>query len=538
VDKVRFLVETRRTREIPRALELARGVLPNDRVATTLAICQTVAGNNDESARLFQSAFKMQPDDPVTVCLAAEYYVKVLQLDQAAPLIEKLLDPQTKATPCDVAWANRARGLLKIGSRDQRQVDQALALIDQNLKNSPYSFEDQRAQAVLLSMKPNRRAEAIRALETFSKTGLLSSQDQFLLAKTYQANQDWPRCRVQMLALLHEPRRDLIHLAYFVNLLIDQDDLRQAEQWLSEFKPGDPGQSLVYLDMKARLLKARKRDAELLALLNGYSKDHADQIGPIGNLFERYGYLQEAEQAYRTFAAQNTKEPTRVLALVRLLARQDRVQQALSLCAQAWTTCPPEPVAAASVAILSAEKNITEVQRYQVEAWLEDALERRSSSTQLRLKLATLRNMQQRYDHSESLYRDVWRANPDNVEVLNNLAWLLAFQAGKESEALELVDRAIEIVGSDPTLLDTRAVVSLQSPNPDAALKDLSDALAADSKKLALYFHLARAHPMKKSFAEAGKALRKSEKLGLKEDKIDPFERETYRRLRVELNKS
>ena len=131
------------------------------------------------------------------------------------------------------------------------------------------------------------------------------------------------------------------------------------------------------------------------------------------------------------------------------------------------------------------------------------------------------------------------RANPDNVEVLNNLAWLLAPTRPEESpEAAELVDRAIEIVGSDPTLLDTRAVVSLQLANPDAAIKDLSDALAANSKKLALNFHLARAHQMKKSFAEAGKAFRKGEKLGLKEDKIDPLERETYCRLRVELNKS
>ena len=58
VDQVRFLVEARRTREIPRALELARGALPKDRVATTLAICQTVAGNNDEAAKLFQSRFE------------------------------------------------------------------------------------------------------------------------------------------------------------------------------------------------------------------------------------------------------------------------------------------------------------------------------------------------------------------------------------------------------------------------------------------------------------------------------------------------
>ena len=270
----------------------------------------------------------------------------------------------------------------------------------------------------------------------------------------------------------------------------------------------------------------------------GYSKDHADQIGTIGDLFERYGYFEDAEHAYRAFADQNANGPTRVLPLARFLARRDRAEQALSLCDEAWMTCPPEPVAAASVGILSAGKNITAAQRHRVESWLEDALKRRPGSTQLRLNLATLRNMQQRYDQSESLYRDVLRASPNNIEALNNLAWLLAFQSGKEPEALELIDRAIEIVGSDPTLLDTRAVVSLQLASPDAALKDLNDALAADSRKLALYFHLARTHQMKKSLAEASKAFRKGENLGLEEDKIDPLEREVYRKLRVELDKS
>ena len=51
-------------------------------MATTLAICQTVAGNNEEAAKLFQSALNAHPDDPMTLCLATEYYIKVLKTRQ------------------------------------------------------------------------------------------------------------------------------------------------------------------------------------------------------------------------------------------------------------------------------------------------------------------------------------------------------------------------------------------------------------------------------------------------------------------------
>ena len=77
-------------------------------------------------------------------------------------------------------------------------------------------------------------------LETLDKAGLLSSQDRFLLAKTHLASQDWPKCRDQMLALVREPRRDPIHLAYFVNVLIDHGDVGQAERWIERAQTDRP----------------------------------------------------------------------------------------------------------------------------------------------------------------------------------------------------------------------------------------------------------------------------------------------------------
>ena len=71
--------------------------------------------------------------------------------------------------------------------------------------------------------------------------------------------------------------------------------------------------------------------------------------------------------------AQDSKWPTRILPLIGFLARHDRTVEALELCEQARKTCPAEPVAAATLAVLSTAKNVTEVARNRVEAWLQEA---------------------------------------------------------------------------------------------------------------------------------------------------------------------
>ena len=475
ITEVQFLIRAGRTGEIAGVLEQAARSLSKDQVTRTLAVCQSLAGNNDEAARLFQTELDRHPGDVATIRLVAEFDIKVLKLDKAKPLIDKLLDPVTKASPTDVAWARRAQALDKMRSGNPQQIDEALALIAQNLKLNPNSFEDRRSQAILLSTKPKQRDEAIRALSELKAAGLLSRPDRFLLAQLYARSGQPSRCRDTMIELLSEPEPDQQHLLFFVSWLIDRNDLADAENWLRQLKPvgTEKVRARAATELKARLLKARKQEPELVALLKEFSIRHPDQAGAAAELSERYHLLKEAEAGYRAFAAQNTKDPLRVLALAGFLGRQNRVEEGLALCEQALKTCPVEPVATISVAILAAGKNVTDAQQQRVESWLVDALRRQPNSTPIRMSLASLRTMERRYDETESTYREVLASDPNNIEALNNLSWLLAFETGKEQEAIELINRAIEIVGSDSTLFDTRSVVCLKQGKPDLALQDL-----------------------------------------------------------------
>ena len=123
VGKVQVLVEAGRERGDRRRAGPGRTRLPRDQATRTLAVCHAAAGNDEEATRLFRAALDADPDDPPTIRLAAEYYIKVRRLGEADPLIARIFDPRTRATVADLAWARRSRCLNLMRSGDQRQID-------------------------------------------------------------------------------------------------------------------------------------------------------------------------------------------------------------------------------------------------------------------------------------------------------------------------------------------------------------------------------------------------------------------------------
>jgi tetratricopeptide (TPR) repeat protein len=107
---------------------------------------------------------------------------------------------------------------------------------------------------------------------------------------------------------------------------------------------------------------------------------------------------------------------------------------------------------------------------------------------------------------------------------------LLAFRGQNGAEALVLVQRAIELEGETPDLLDTRALAYLRTDQSDAAIRDLEDAVTVDPSG-EKYFHLARAYQMAGRRREASEALRKAKEARLTVETLHPLERGSYNEL-------
>ena len=166
-------------------------------------------------------------------------------------------------------------------------------------------------------------------------------------------------------------------------------------------------------------------------------------------------------------------------------------------------------------------------QRQRLEKPLSAAADKRGRPISILLALGELRGTQDRVDEAVPLDREVLQHDENNVGAMNILAVLLALEKRDLSEARQLVEKAVEIAGPLPALLDSRATVYLALGKPQEALSDLQQVVGEDLRPKR-QFHLALAYFRAGQEKAAAQALTEGRNLGLKADKLHPLERADY----------
>ncbi len=157
-------------------------------------------------------------------------------------------------------------------------------------------------------------------------------------------------------------------------------------------------------------------------------------------------------------------------------------------------------------------------------------------SVPLLTALAELKTSQGKFAAAEDLCRQMLAKDPQNYLACNNLGVLLALSGNKLDEALAMVDRAIELAGPLPLLLDSRAVVRIARNEPRNALEDLAS-IAADKPDPVWLLHKARALWLEGQGEGAVAALAEARNKGLQRALIDPPERPFFDQLEQQLVK-
>ena len=175
-------------------------------------------------------------------------------------------------------------------------------------------------------------------------------------------------------------------------------------------------------------------------------------------------------------------------------------------------------------------------QQQRLEKLLLAAADKHGRPISILLALGELRGTQDRVDEAVQVYREILKRDEHNVGAMNNLAVLLALQKRDLNEARQLVEKAIEIAGPLPALLDSRATVYLALGKPQQALSDLQQVVGEDPRPNR-QFHLALAYFRAGQEKAAAQALTEGRKLGLTPDKLHPLERPDYRDLTAKLER-
>jgi tetratricopeptide (TPR) repeat protein len=318
-----------------------------------------------------------------------------------------------------------------------------------------------------------------------------------------------------------------------VDALLRHGVTDEAGHWMPKLEKAEPD-SWRTASLKARVLHAQGKDNDAVALLQGYGQKHDPQLLAVALLLEQIGQVRPAEELYRKLVS-GSKQPELKLGLAAFLARQHRVHEALDVCEPLKQACAPEMFAGVVLSIVY-NSSSDAADRQRAGRWIEEALEKNPNSVPLLGSLATLRSLEGRYDEAEKLYHRAMEKDKKDPTVLNNLAWLLGFQQGKQGEALELIQAARDLIGPVPDVLDTRAVIYLQMGRGADAIKDLEEVVTEAPSPMA-YFHLAQAHLAVGNRAPANAAWEKAKGLGFRPEDLHPLEKRAYQQVIGQLEK-
>ncbi|HEY3969093.1 MAG TPA: hypothetical protein VGM05_31375, partial [Planctomycetaceae bacterium] len=193
----------------------------------------------------------------------------------------------------------------------------------------------------------------------------------------------------------------------------------------------------------------------------------------------------------------------------------------------------PEQIAAVTTALI-ASATASPGDYARAERLLRAELDKRDRPVTLILALADLLNWTDQFANAEQLYREILKTQERHPAALNNLALMLALHGRGENGSLALVDKAIQVLGPQSPLLDTRATINLLLGKPKEAAADIEKSLAA-RPSAASFFHQSLVEQRLGNRQAARDSLVKANELGLKMEELHPLEWPSYRQLQKEL---
>lgn len=500
------------------------------------ARCLELVGQGEEALKLYQAALAASPDDEVTLRNYIDFLISHKRLREAEAPLERLIALRSKSS--DVSALQNLYSEVLSAQKDPARAQKALELV-----SAPKAGQDVdpkeadnrlRARVKVLANQGGeaQRLEAIALME-----GLVNREqtaaDRFKLAELYEQQGNWPKAKESLIAVARTEKANVGLLVVILEALIRHKETAEAKPWLDELEKLEP-RTLRTAQLKAAVLHGQNHTDQAVSVLEEFASRNEAEAAAVALTLERIGQFAPAEAMFRKAAAKNADAK---LMLGAFLGRRGRIADSLEVCDSCWdTSLPPQQVARTCVSLIASPKT-EPAQRLRVQKRLDEALRKAPKDKELLLALASVHYFEEHYKQSEEMYRQALAQDKNEQAALNNLAWLLGHEKGKQAEGLELIERAITSVGPRAALLDTRGVIHLAMGNTDLAIKDLESATAADPQSPAKWFHLAQAYWGAKRRDDADKAVKKAIELGLEVSTLDPLERPDYERLTAELGK-
>ncbi|WP_224995180.1 tetratricopeptide repeat protein [Cesiribacter sp. SM1] len=405
-----------------------------------LAESQLRSGNASEAAATVETMLSKTKAPPHNYLKLAQLYLQQNQVNKALTA----LDNAEKALGVDEEVVALKQRLYL----NQNKPEEALAEGEKLVSNFPHQNIYALRQAQLL-INLDRKAEAQKYLESYLKKNPEDPEALFLMAKTYEQQEQHNKAGDELLKAFSSPGMAI------------EPKLQEAAQLISQLPNVELEASLLQLTNAIK--EAHPEDSRAYAISGDY-------LLAVNRKNEARGqYLKALE-----FDESNFEVWQNALTLGMELGRFDSVAKEAD---EALMLFPNQ----AALYYFSGAANLSLNQYDEAVMALEQGKKLAASNKQLssifNSHLGDAYNGLKRYDLSDAAYEAALAINPNNPYILNNYSYYLALRNDKLQQALEMSKKLVELEPENPNYLDTHAWVYYQLKEYDKARNILEKAL-------------------------------------------------------------
>jgi predicted Zn-dependent protease len=251
-----------------------------------------------------------------------------------------------------------------------------------------------------------------------------------------------------------------------------------------------------------------------------------------GELYTLIGAHAEAEKWYRKLME---RAPNGYVLVVQSLLAQQKHQEAIELCKRLSQDKQTPETATLLANVMTATHEPVE-KHPEVKATIAAALKKHSENVSLLQAEAVRQASQGQFDGAIAMFQRILAVDPENVLALNNLATMFAERSHQRAEALQYIERAIEIGGRQPALLDTQGTIFLKIDDAEKAIASLEEATIGGASDARFYLHLAAAYHRAQRPADAARMLTEARALALEKFVLTEDDRQILAMLDKDLN--
>ena len=489
-----------------KALEEGLTAYPEDLALKRSLLKALLTRNRPEDQRnaldMLEALQKKLPNDPELMKLEAMHMLRNPRpgnVEQARQQLERVVQLEPTAVDAHLM-------LISIAMQQERYQDardRAILALGSNPNNTMFISARARAELELeniqtalelawQALEPDpRNAEAINVIIRSNNRNLLEKA-QSLIESAFTANPEdtdlllslsriyialgQPETAIKRLEAYSQTetgRNSIPTLVMLAHLYRVTGAMEMAEQKIEQAAQINP-KNLSVVHCRLLLLMAQKKYDDLSHISAAYLSadeqntstliDAASALRSVDSETLRREAVTLLEEAVKITPASKTVQ----IALAATLYQTGEIQRALSMYRQLLEQYPNDIQILIRLASIEQSSN----QNEEAIVLLERAVKIDPELKNTQIALATTLYQTGEAERAVSMYKELLEQYPNDVQILNNLAWILQEHDQRYDEALELVNRGLALSQNDIYLLDTRGNILANMNNRLADARD------------------------------------------------------------------